>query len=233
MSHCCSPWIRSRFRRPGTNRKRWDVFEALCRAGAMAALLIEPLVLGAGGMRMYGAGVLGELWRIAQRHGVKLIADEVMTGWGRTGTLFACEQAGVTPDILCVSKGLTGGSLPLAATLASAEIFDAFLSDDRKPDVFPFQLLHGEPDRLRGGAGQSGGLGARAGARAHRRTGTHAGGAVIRFPRRFPIRECAPERHRRGARPQGRASRLSVRRGGRACAPFSASATCSSARSAM
>ena len=75
--------------------------------------------------------------RIARaRFGTLLIADEVMTGWGRTGTLFACEQAGVAPDILCVSKGLTGGSLPLAATLASAEIFDAFLSADRKRTFF-------------------------------------------------------------------------------------------------
>ena len=65
-----------------------------------------------------------------------MIADEVMTGWGRTGTLFACEQAGITPDILCTSKGLTGGALPLAATLCTAEIFDAHLSTDRRKTFF-------------------------------------------------------------------------------------------------
>ena len=65
-----------------------------------------------------------------------MIADEVMTGWGRAGSLFACEQAGVTPDILCTSKGLTGGALPLAATLCTAEIFDAHLSTDRRRTFF-------------------------------------------------------------------------------------------------
>ncbi|HEY8581039.1 MAG TPA: aminotransferase class III-fold pyridoxal phosphate-dependent enzyme, partial [Beijerinckiaceae bacterium] len=73
---------------------------------------------------------------IAATHGALMIADEVMTGWGRTGSLFACEQAGVSPDILCTSKGLTGGALPLAATLCSREIFAAFLSGDRARTFF-------------------------------------------------------------------------------------------------
>lgn len=107
-----------------------------CRAGQVAALLIEPLVLGAGGMRMYPPHLLTQLKRIAETHGCLLIADEVMTGWGRTGTLFACEQAAITPDILCVSKGITGGALPLAATLCSAQIFDAHLSADRSRTFF-------------------------------------------------------------------------------------------------
>ena len=77
-------------------------------------------MLGAGGMLMYPPHLLTQLKRIAETHGCLLIADEVMTGWGRTGTLFACEQAAITPDILCVSKGMTGGALPLAATLCSA-----------------------------------------------------------------------------------------------------------------
>jgi adenosylmethionine-8-amino-7-oxononanoate aminotransferase len=68
---------------------------------------------------------------ICARHDVLFIADEVMTGWGRTGTLIACDQAGITPDILCLSKGLTGGAVPLAVTLASKPIYDAHLSDDR------------------------------------------------------------------------------------------------------
>lgn len=108
-----------------------DAFEAHCRGADAAALLIEPLVLGAGGMHMYEPHVLRELHRIAQAHGVLMIADEVMTGWGRTGTLFACEQAGITPDILCTSKGLTGGMLPLAATLATAPIHAAHFAADR------------------------------------------------------------------------------------------------------
>ncbi len=106
------------------------------RGGEIAALIVEPLVLGAGGMLMYEPAVLAELAALCRRHGVFLIADEVMTGFGRTGTMFACEQAGVTPDILCVSKGITGGFLPLGATLASAEVFEAFRSSDRSKAFF-------------------------------------------------------------------------------------------------
>jgi adenosylmethionine---8-amino-7-oxononanoate aminotransferase len=121
---------------PDREQETLDAFETLCRDKSIAALLIEPLVLGAGGMRIYPAPVLTELKGIAERHGTLLIADEVMTGWGRTGTLFACEQAGITPDILCLSKGITGGALPLAATLCKPEIFDAHLSTDRSRTFF-------------------------------------------------------------------------------------------------
>ncbi len=121
---------------PGREQDTLDAFEAFCRGGQVAALLIEPLVLGAGGMLMYPASLLAELKAIATRHGSLMIADEVMTGWGRTGTLFACEQANISPDILCTSKGLTGGSLPLAATLCSGEIFNAHLSTDRSRTFF-------------------------------------------------------------------------------------------------
>lgn len=124
------------FPEPGREQEVLDRFEALCRTGGIAALLIEPLILGAGGMKIYAASVLAGLQQIAARHGCLLIADEVMTGWGRTGTMFACEQAGITPDILCTSKGLTGGALPLAATLATAEIFEAHLSSDRRKTFF-------------------------------------------------------------------------------------------------
>jgi adenosylmethionine-8-amino-7-oxononanoate aminotransferase len=124
------------FPEPGREQETLDAFERVCRSGDVAALLLEPLVLGAGGMKLFAPSLLAELQAIAQPHGTLLIADEVMTGWGRTGTVFACEQADVTPDILCTSKGLTGGALPLAATLCSAEIFDAHLSTDRRKTFF-------------------------------------------------------------------------------------------------
>jgi adenosylmethionine---8-amino-7-oxononanoate aminotransferase len=113
-----------------------DALDTACRNGGVAALIVEPLILGAGGMLIYPPWVLAEMKRICRTHGVLLIADEVMTGWGRTGTLFACEQAGVTPDIGCYSKGLTGGSLPLAVTLCRADIFDAHYSTDRTRTFF-------------------------------------------------------------------------------------------------
>lgn len=124
------------FPEPGLEQKTLDAFEVACSSGRVAALLIEPLVLGAGGMKMFGPSVLGELSKIAQHHGVLLIADEVMTGWGRTGTLFACDRAGILPDIFCTSKGLTGGAMPLAATLCTGEIFEAHLSTDRRKTFF-------------------------------------------------------------------------------------------------
>ncbi|RUW65184.1 adenosylmethionine--8-amino-7-oxononanoate transaminase [Mesorhizobium sp. M4B.F.Ca.ET.049.02.1.2] len=120
----------------GQEQQTLDAFERLSRDDEVAALIVEPLVLGAGGMLMYPASVLAELNRIAERSGTLFIADEVMTGWGRTGTIFACEQAAVAPDILCTSKGLTGGSLPLAATLATDAIFRAHYSSDRARTFF-------------------------------------------------------------------------------------------------
>jgi len=115
---------------PHDPQATYDALEAQCRAGA-AAFIVEPLILGAGGMLFYPAPVLAEMARICAAYGVLFIADEVMTGWGRTGTLLACQQAGVTPDILCLAKGLTGGSIPLAVTMASAPIYDAHYSTDR------------------------------------------------------------------------------------------------------
>ncbi len=108
-----------------------DALEAMCRDEAPAAFIVEPLILGAGGMLIYPAWVLSEMHAICRRHNVLFIADEVMTGWGRTGTLLACEQAGIVPDILCLSKGLTGGAIPLAVTMATPAIFDAHYSKDR------------------------------------------------------------------------------------------------------
>ncbi|APO69852.1 adenosylmethionine--8-amino-7-oxononanoate transaminase 1 (plasmid) [Rhizobium gallicum] len=120
----------------GDEQDTLDKFEDYCRLGRVAAILVEPLILGAGGMRIYGAAVLAGLKEIAEQHGCLFIADEVMTGWGRTGTQFACDQAKITPDILCTSKGLTGGSLPLAATLCIADVYDAHLSSDRRKTFF-------------------------------------------------------------------------------------------------
>ncbi|TIX98119.1 MAG: aminotransferase class III-fold pyridoxal phosphate-dependent enzyme, partial [Mesorhizobium sp.] len=120
----------------GREQETLDRFEAVSRDRSAAALIVEPLVLGAGGMLMYPAWVLAELKKITEASGTLLIADEVMTGWGRTGTMFACEQASIAPDILCTSKGLTGGAIPLAATLATDAIFHAHYSVDRKKTFF-------------------------------------------------------------------------------------------------
>lgn len=123
---------------PGSGHARdtLEVLDAVCAEGDVAALIVEPLILGAGGMLIYAPEVLAGMQRVCERHGVLLIADEVMTGWGRTGTLFACEQAGITPDIMCLAKGLTGGTVPLAVTLCSEPIFEAHLSPDRAKTFF-------------------------------------------------------------------------------------------------
>ncbi|HTS19004.1 MAG TPA: adenosylmethionine--8-amino-7-oxononanoate transaminase [Verrucomicrobiae bacterium] len=99
------------------------------RRDEIAGVVIEPLVQGAAGMKLWKRGLLAELRRLCTEHGALLIADEVMTGFGRTGTMFACEQEGVVPDLMSVAKGLTGGYLPLAATLTTEEVFDAFLGE--------------------------------------------------------------------------------------------------------
>jgi len=119
----------------GREQATLDALEAACRE-APAALIVEPLICGAGGMLVYPAWVLSEMRAICARYDVLFIADEVMTGWGRTGTLLACEQAAVVPDILCLSKGLTGGAVPLAVTMASEAIYQAHLSTDRSRMFF-------------------------------------------------------------------------------------------------
>jgi len=96
----------------------------------LAAIIVEPLVQGAGGMQFHDAGVLKLLRTMADRHNLLLICDEIFTGFGRTGNMFACEAVGVVPDIMTLSKALSGGMLPLAATIARQRVFDAFLSDD-------------------------------------------------------------------------------------------------------
>lgn len=104
----------------------------------LAALIVEPLVQGAGGMVFHDAETLRKIGEAAKRHDLLLICDEIFTGFGRTGSLFACEQADIAPDIIAVSKALTGGTLPLAATIARRDVFEAFLSDD--PSA---ALMHG------------------------------------------------------------------------------------------
>jgi len=105
-----------------------DVAQALEREGdATAGVVVEPLVQGASGIRTMPEGYLKGLADLCRRHDVLLIADEVATGFGRTGRMLACEHEGVSPDLLCLSKGLTGGYLPLAATLATQAVYDAFL----------------------------------------------------------------------------------------------------------
>jgi adenosylmethionine-8-amino-7-oxononanoate aminotransferase len=100
------------------------------RADELAGIIVEPLVQGAGGMRFHDAAVLRRLRTAADRYRLLLIFDEIFTGFGRTGSLFAGEAAGVVPDIIVLSKALTGGTLPLAATIASQKVFGAFWSDD-------------------------------------------------------------------------------------------------------
>ncbi|MDQ8160378.1 MAG: adenosylmethionine--8-amino-7-oxononanoate transaminase [Gemmatimonadota bacterium] len=106
------------------------------RGSELAAVIVEPLVLGASGMRVWDEQVLRDIRDRTTAAGVHLIADEVLTGFGRTGPLFACERAEVRPDLLCMSKGLTGGVLPLGATAATEDIFDAFRSEDRRKTFF-------------------------------------------------------------------------------------------------
>jgi adenosylmethionine-8-amino-7-oxononanoate aminotransferase len=117
-----------------------QAFDALLEAHSqdLAAIIVEPLVQGAGGMLFHDAHVLRHLRAAADRHGLLLIFDEIFTGFGRTGTMFACEAAGVVPDIITLSKALTGGTMGLGATIASNKVFEAFLSDEPN-----HALMHG------------------------------------------------------------------------------------------
>ncbi len=108
-------------------------------AGSLAAVVIEPLVQGAAGMQMATPQDFAVLAEACRDHDVLLVCDEVATGFGRTGTLFASEQCGLTPDLLCVGKGLTGGYLPMSATVASERVFNTFLGADLGPET----LFHG------------------------------------------------------------------------------------------
>ena len=120
--------------------KPGDAAELECvldfHAGEIAAVIVEPLVQGAAGIRVQPPGYLRRVRELCDRHDVLLICDEVATGFGRTGTMFACEQERVAPDLLCVAKGLTGGYMPLAATLATERIYEGFLGNHEEFRTF-------------------------------------------------------------------------------------------------
>jgi len=120
------------------SRRKFELMESALQrhAAELAAVIVEPLVQCAGGMRMYHPVYLRLLRDACDRHGVHLIADEIAVGFGRTGTLFACEQAGMTPDFLCLSKGLTGGFLPLSAVLTTEQIYQAFYAEYAEQRAF-------------------------------------------------------------------------------------------------
>jgi adenosylmethionine-8-amino-7-oxononanoate aminotransferase len=124
-----------------------DALEALLmqHSQQISALIVEPLVQCAGQMRMYHPAYLRRARQLCDEHGVHLIADEVAVGFGRTGTLFACEQATISPDLLCLSKGITGGSMPLAAVLATQSIYDGFLSPSRERAFLHSHSYTGNP----------------------------------------------------------------------------------------
>lgn len=124
--------------RSGCRRECLQVLEDLLKAhgNETAAVVIEPLLQGAGGMIVQPPGYLRRVRELCDHYGVLLIADEVAVGFGRTGTMFACQQEGVTPDIMALSKGITAGYLPLAATLATEEIYSAFLGEYRELKTF-------------------------------------------------------------------------------------------------
>ena len=130
-----SPGVHDAIDSPQSQRATDDAIVALetfleSHAATTAALIVEPLVQGACGMAMYAPRYLSAARALTARHGVHLIADEIMTGFGRTGTLFACEQGPIVPDLLCLSKGITGGYLPLSCVLATADVYAAFYDDD-------------------------------------------------------------------------------------------------------
>ena len=115
------------------------------RGGELAGVIVEPLLLAAGGMRMYGEDVLRGIRDRTRAAGIPLIADEVATGFGRTGPLFACGRAGVAPDLVCLSKGVTGGFMPLGVTVATGELFETFRSQDRRLTFFHGHSFTGNP----------------------------------------------------------------------------------------
>lgn len=122
----------------GMEEKTINAFRELLKkeSSNVAAIIIEPLILGSGGMIIYESFVIDELYKLAKEHDIFFILDEVMTGFGRTGTMFAFEQTNIVPDIICLSKGITGGNLPLALTLSTKEIYEAFYSKSKAEMFF-------------------------------------------------------------------------------------------------
>lgn len=124
--------------KPGEEEKTIEAYHNLLKkeGDKIGAIILEPLVLGSGGMFFYKPFVIDELYKLSKEYGVIFALDEVMTGFGRTGTMFAFNQTNIIPDIICLSKGLTGGSIPLAATVCKKEIYDAYLSNDKAKMFF-------------------------------------------------------------------------------------------------
>lgn len=123
---------------PGKEKETIKHYKNLLEAKGdkIGAIILEPLVLGSGGMFFYPPYIIDELYKLSKEHGVIFALDEVMTGFGRTGTMFAFNQTNIIPDIICLSKGLTGGSIPLAATVCTKEIYNAYLSKDKAKMFF-------------------------------------------------------------------------------------------------
>jgi len=129
------------------NEAELEQFEATIakHKSGLAGIILEPLVQAAAGMRFHDPEVLAAVADVARRHGLLLILDEIATGFGRTGTMFACEQASVEPDIVTLSKALTGGTVPLAATVATRRVYDAFLSDHYEHALMQGPTFCGNP----------------------------------------------------------------------------------------
>ncbi len=120
----------------GAENKIIDRLNEILQQDDVASIIVEPLVQGAAGMRMYSSKLLNEMFLLCREKGVLIIADEVMTGFGRTGKMFATDHIDIKPDMVCMSKGLTGGSMALGLTSATAEIYQAFISDDKLKTFF-------------------------------------------------------------------------------------------------
>jgi len=131
----------------GSEEKTIDAYRNLLKSHSneIGAIVLEPLVLGSGGMLFYKPFVLDELYKLSKEYDVMFVLDEVMTGFGRSGSMFAYEQSNIVPDIICLSKGLTGGHLPLAATLCTKEIYDAYYSEDKSKMFFHSSSYSGNP----------------------------------------------------------------------------------------
>ena len=160
-------------------------------AGEVAAVIVEPLVQGAAGMLVHPEGYLRGVRELCDRHGALLICDEVAIGFGRTGRMFACEHEDVAPDLLCLAKGITGGYLPLAATLATERVYEGFLGEyEEFRTFFHGHTYTGNPLGLRRGARHArrvrGGAHARAPAAEDRAAGASCSAAGRGACRRSP-----------------------------------------------
>ncbi len=120
----------------GKENESLTALESLLQKGDVAAFIVEPLVQGSAGMYMYEPEVMEQYFRLCKKYNTIIIADEVMTGFGRTGPLFACDYITTAPDIVCLSKGLTGGTMPLGITACAQYIFDAFYDDDLSKTLY-------------------------------------------------------------------------------------------------